>query len=137
MLRQWGPSAFLTAVGIFLAATAGPTGIAVLIALEILAFITTPLAFPRSLGAAEAQSRSAADGHPIIYWRPGCPFCLKLRACLGYAATKAHWVNIWQDPAGAAAVRAVADGNETVPTVFLGGTAFVNPDPAWLKRNLK
>jgi inosine-uridine nucleoside N-ribohydrolase len=36
-------------------------------------------------------------------------------------------VNIWQDPAAAAAVRAVADGNETVPTVEVGGRWLVNP----------
>jgi hypothetical protein len=36
-------------------------------------------------------------------------------------------VNIWEDPAGAAVVRAAAGGNETVPTVVIGGTVLVNP----------
>jgi len=36
-------------------------------------------------------------------------------------------VNIWQDPGAAAFVRSVAGGNETVPTVTVGGTAMVNP----------
>ena len=35
--------------------------------------------------------------------------------------------NIWDDPEHAAFVRAVAGGNETVPTVRVGGTSLVNP----------
>jgi hypothetical protein len=34
-------------------------------------------------------------------------------------------------------VRAVADGNETVPTVILAGAAHVNPDPLWARRALR
>jgi len=36
-------------------------------------------------------------------------------------------VSIWEDPDAAARVRAVAGGNETVPTVFVGEHALVNP----------
>jgi hypothetical protein len=36
-------------------------------------------------------------------------------------------INIWEDPAAAARVRSVARGNETVPTVFVGEHALVNP----------
>jgi mycoredoxin len=36
-------------------------------------------------------------------------------------------VDIWSDPDGAAAVRAAANGNETVPTVRVGDRWFVNP----------
>lgn len=35
--------------------------------------------------------------------------------------------NIWEDPDAAARVRSVADGNEVVPTVFLGDESLVNP----------
>ena len=38
--------------------------------------------------------------------------------------------NIWEDPAAAAFVRSVANGNETVPTVMVGDTSMVNPTPA-------
>jgi mycoredoxin len=31
-------------------------------------------------------------------------------------------INIWEDPQAAARVRSVANGNETVPTVFVGPT---------------
>lgn len=36
-------------------------------------------------------------------------------------------VNIWEDPAAAATVRSIADGNETVPTVVVGPVGLVNP----------
>ena len=72
------------------------------------------------------NSRSSAD--PVdVYWRPGCPFCLALRAQLKLAGIPTRRHNIWEDPADAAKVRAVADGNETVPTVFVDDVALVNP----------
>ncbi len=36
-------------------------------------------------------------------------------------------VNIWEDPDAAATVRTMAGGSETVPTVVVAGTAYVNP----------
>lgn len=62
-----------------------------------------------------------------LYWRPGCPFCMMLRARLGPAGLPLREFNIWEDPRAAARVRAVAGGNETVPTVFVGEHAMVNP----------
>lgn len=92
-----------------------------------------PLAFPRSVGAAEAQRRSAADGRPVVYWRPGCAYCLRLRIRLGRGAHRLHWVDIWRDPAGADAVRAFNGGDETVPTVVVAGRPHVNPDVEWVR----
>lgn len=62
-----------------------------------------------------------------FYWRPGCPFCAILRARLRRTGLPVREVNIWEDPDAAARVRAVAGGNETVPTVFVGEHALVNP----------
>lgn len=62
-----------------------------------------------------------------VYWRPGCPFCLVLRRGLRRAGLATNDIDIWTDPEGAAFVRAHADGNETVPTVDIGGTVLVNP----------
>ncbi|MFI7596677.1 glutaredoxin domain-containing protein [Actinoplanes sp. NPDC049681] len=133
MLRRWLPAGVLLATGIALAFAEGPLP---LVVLAVLAVAVSPLAFPRSIPAAEAQRRSAGDGKPIIYWRPGCPFCLRLRATVGLRARRAHWVDIWRDPEGAAAVRAVAGGNETVPTVILAGEPLVNPDPRRIRAAL-
>ncbi|MCB1004112.1 MAG: NrdH-redoxin [Acidimicrobiales bacterium] len=62
-----------------------------------------------------------------VYWRPGCPFCMALRVGLARAGVDTTRVNIWKDPAAAAVVRGAADGNETVPTVEVGGRYLVNP----------
>ena len=62
-----------------------------------------------------------------FYWRPGCPFCIALRSRLRRSRIPVREVNIWEDPDAAARVRAVAGGNETVPTVFIGEHALVNP----------
>ncbi|MFJ6855168.1 glutaredoxin domain-containing protein [Streptomyces sp. NPDC091271] len=107
-----------------------------LLAFVLLAGVNSPLFFPRSMGALEAQRRSAVDGKPVIYWRAGCKYCMRLRFRLGRRARQLHWVDIWRDPAGAAAVREVNDGNETVPTVFVAGRPHVNPDHAWLREQL-
>ncbi|WP_250291267.1 glutaredoxin domain-containing protein [Streptomyces atroolivaceus] len=111
-------------------------GVAFLLLFVLLAGLNSPLAFPRSTGAAEAQRRSAVDGRPIVYWRAGCTYCLRLRLRLGRSARRMHWVDIWRDPAGAAVVREVNDGNETVPTVVVAGRPYVNPDPRWVRAQL-
>ncbi|MEU7698842.1 glutaredoxin domain-containing protein [Streptomyces sp. NPDC039028] len=110
--------------------------VALLVVFLLLAATNSPVLFPRSLTAPEARRRSAEDGRPIVYWRPGCPFCMRLRMRVGRSARKMHWVNIWRDAAGAAEVRAVDDGNETVPTVVIGGRPYTNPDPAWVRDQL-
>ena len=135
MLRRWGPTVLCLVLGALLWALSRPVLVAV--ALAVLAVLLSPLVFPRSLTAAEAQRRSAADGRAIVYWRPGCPFCMRLRMVLSGMSRRVYWVDIWKDPAGAAAVRAVADGNETVPTVMLAGIPYVNPDPLWLRSRLR
>jgi glutaredoxin len=73
---------------------------------------------------------AAGDGTPkevVVYWRPGCVFCLMLRNKLRRAGVATVERNIWEDPEAAAFVRTHADGNETVPTVDVAGTVLVNP----------
>jgi len=62
-----------------------------------------------------------------VYWRPGCPFCARLRRDLQVLGLPVREVNIWADPGAAARVRSLAGGNETVPTVLVGEHAMVNP----------
>ncbi|WP_330185124.1 NrdH-redoxin [Nocardia sp. NBC_01503] len=72
----------------------------------------------------------------VVYRRPGCPFCARLRRVLNRNGIIYREVDIWDDPEAAAFVRTVADGNETVPTVKLKAGAkeryWVNPRPQWL-----
>ena len=107
------------------------------LAVVLLIVTTTPVAFPRSADDATARRHAAELGVPVIYWRPGCTFCVRLRLALGATGGRAVWVNIRRDPAAAARVRAVNDGNETVPTVFVGDEHRTNPPPAWVRERLR
>ena len=56
--------------------------------------VHSPLLFPRSIGTLEAQRRSAVDGRPVVFWRPGCKYCIRLRIRLVRSARHLHSVNI-------------------------------------------
>lgn len=62
-----------------------------------------------------------------MYWRRGCPYCASLRRQLRRTGLSYEPVDIWKDEAGAAYVRSVNGGNETVPTVAVAGQALTNP----------
>ncbi|MDG6109815.1 hypothetical protein Daura_13890 [Dactylosporangium aurantiacum] len=137
MIRVWRPALVFVLCGAvvgWLRAADGDVSGAVVVAVAFLALavVFSPLIFPRHTPATVAQ----ASGRPVVYWRPGCQYCLRLRLRLLGRARHAAWVNIWRDPEGAAAVRAVAAGNETVPTVFAGGEVRVNPAPQWVRAQL-
>lgn len=65
-----------------------------------------------------------------VLWRPGCPFCSRLRRGLARAGIATVEHDIWVDPEAAARVREVTGGDETVPTVLVGSRALVNPSVA-------
>ena len=62
-----------------------------------------------------------------VMWRPGCPFCTSLRRRLSRAGVATIEHDIWSSPHAAARVRGATGGDETVPTVFVGERALVNP----------
>jgi mycoredoxin len=133
-MRRWGLAGLVALLGVLLAAgqLAGGSRLlagAYLLSFGLFAALVSPRAFPRSVTDAQARTDSARDGRPIVYWRPGCPYCVRLRATLGRDAGRLHWVDIWSDPAAAAAVRGVTGGDETVPTVVAGERSYVNPAP--------
>ncbi|MCX4792387.1 MULTISPECIES: glutaredoxin domain-containing protein [unclassified Streptomyces] len=141
MMRAWILPMLVVVCGSLVATTLVVRGfpgaaVALLLVFVLLAGLNSPLAFPRPIGAVKAQRRSAVDGRPIVYWRAGCKYCLRLRIRMGRSARQLHWVDIWRDPAGAKAVRAANDGDETVPTVVVAGRPHVNPDPEWVRGQL-
>lgn len=141
-MRAWILPMLFVLCGSVVAATAlvlsaGPgSAAALLLVFVLLAGVNSPLIFPRPIGALEAQRRSAVDGRPVVFWRPGCKYCIRLRIRLGRDARRVHWVDIWRDSAGAAAVRAVNGGDETVPTVVVAGRSHVNPGPEWVREQV-
>jgi len=76
----------------------------------------------------ESATLEAVD----VFWRPGCPYCARLRRSLGRRRVPARWHNIWADEAALARVRSVTGGVDTVPTVVFGDVVLVNPPPAVL-----
>jgi mycoredoxin len=72
-----------------------------------------------------------ASTPPIVtlFWRPGCPYCWRLQTTLEQAGVEVVEINIWEDLDGAAFVRGVTGGDETVPTVRIGTRSLVNPSP--------
>lgn len=63
----------------------------------------------------------------IVYYKPGCPFGIRLRTALRLRRVPYAAVRFRDDEAGAAQVRAVNDGNEISPTVRVGDRWLTNP----------
>ncbi|PRW63452.1 glutaredoxin family protein [Actinopolyspora mortivallis] len=78
-----------------------------------------------------SEGSGTADGAGVVvYARPGCPFCTRLRSGLRRYGVEYTEIDIWRDERAAATVRSLADGNETVPTVVVGPWSGVNPSAA-------
>lgn len=69
-----------------------------------------------------------------VFWRPGCPFCIKLRTVLAARRVSATWRNIWQDDQARMLVASHNHGNEVVPTVRVGDQMLTNPSWRQLKK---
>ncbi len=95
----------------------------------LLVWWVSPWRGGKSLTRAEVMALPAAERRVVIYWRPGCQFCARLKSGLGESGKQARWVNIWQDKDAAEFVRSANDGNETVPTVVMDGRTLTNPEP--------
>lgn len=89
--------------------------------------MTTPEPQPET-GVPEPSEPPDTSVRIVVYWRPRCGYCGSLRRQLDHHGVEHDLVNIWEDPDGAAFVRSVARGNETVPTVSVGSEALVNPN---------
>jgi glutaredoxin-like protein len=83
------------------------------------------------------SAAGSAAAPVIVYWRPGCPYCARLRWGLRRMKVATEELNIWTDPAASAFVRSVNGGDETVPTVVVAGEILVNPTPRQVKRELE
>ena len=64
---------------------------------------------------------------PVVYFKPGCPFGIGLRAALTLHRVPHRSVRFRDDEDGAALVREVNDGNEISPTVYVAGRWLTNP----------
>ena len=117
-----------------------PGGWIVTVVFVALAVLASPIGAARAhthTEATELLSRAEQPDQPVVvYHRPGCTFCLRLKLILTGVRSRALWVDIWADPEAAAFVRSVNGGNETVPTVVVDGRPHTNPDPLMVRRAL-
>ncbi|GAA5168740.1 glutaredoxin domain-containing protein [Ornithinimicrobium tianjinense] len=97
---------------------------------------TAPWRGGRTITHQEVLAMPESERPVVVYWRPGCGYCQRLRHVLGEDAGRATWVNIWQDEEAAAFVRSANDGNETVPTVVIDGIPHTNPDAETVRAGL-
>ena len=89
------------------------------------------------LHISHASARAATnDDDVIVYWRPGCVFCDRLKLGLRQMRDDLTWVNIARDPEAAEFVAGHHNGNEVVPTVVTGAGALLDPTPAAIEAQL-
>jgi glutaredoxin len=90
--------------------------------------------------ARDGRRRDPADvaEQLTVFWRPGCPFCMRLRARLAIGRVPYEARNIHEDPAAAAEVRSVNGGDELVPTARIGADRYLsNPSYRELRAALR
>ncbi len=74
----------------------------------------------------------------IVYGHPTCPAIGPVKGLLSQSKVKFEYINIHQDSVAAARVRAINNGNESVPTlVFPDGSTLTEPTVGELKSKLE
>lgn len=65
--------------------------------------------------------RRASRRDVIVYWRPGCSWCLRLwRALEADVRDRVIWVNVMADPEGSRYIRQFHEGDMVTPTAITG-----------------
>ncbi|MGF1597410.1 MAG: glutaredoxin family protein [Acidimicrobiales bacterium] len=83
-----------------------------------------------------AAQAAAGDNDVIVYWRPGCRYCDRLKRGLGSARHDVSWVNISRDPEAAEWVAAHRDGSHSVPTAVTGAGRLIDATPSAIRAQL-
>jgi mycoredoxin len=74
----------------------------------------------------------------IVYGHPACPSLGPVKGLLTQSKVKFEYIDIHQDSVAAARVRAINNGNESVPTlVFPDGSTLTEPTFGELKSKLE
>ncbi len=142
MIGRWWPSAFVALAGVvFLVgqrvASHPLVGVVAGVLLLSCAWALSPTFFPRSADLGVARRRAAQGEAPVIFWKPGCTYCILLRLMVGPAGRRATWVDSSLDEQARAVVRSVNGGDHTTPTVMFGEQTRTNPDAAWVRSLLR
>lgn len=125
-IERWIPAVALLVVGALFAKDAVEdagfrpalvVGLAVLLAGG---WWVSPMRRGRHVRHARARAESG-DEDLIVYWKPGCSYCIRLLATLDRSEKEQiRWVNVWRDADAAQFVADHNDGNVLTPTVMTG-----------------
>ena len=142
MIGRWWPSVFVALAAVVfllseLVASHRLVGVLAAALLLSYAWVLSPTFFPRSADLDVARRRAAQGEAPVIFWKPGCTYCIKLRLLVGSAGRQASWVDSSLDEQARAVVRSVNGGDHTTPTVMFGEQTRTNPDAAWVRSLLR
>lgn len=81
--------------------------------------------------------RQARGRQLIVYWRPGCSWCIKLwRALEPEERDRLLWVNVMADPEAAHWIRQFHDGDLVTPTVVTSQGRQVAATPEQIRARL-
>ncbi len=119
-----------------LVAPGGVVGIVMAVLLIVYAWVASPAFFPRSADLQVALERAAAGQAPLVFWKPGCAFCIRLRVGVGSGGRRLSWVDSSLDEQARAVVRSKNGGDHTTPTVMFGDETRTNPDVDWVRKLL-
>lgn len=137
-LGRWWPSVFLAvaAVVFFVGETVGGdlwVGIVAGVALLVVAWLISPALFPPSADLDTARRRAEEGQAPLVFWKPGCTYCILMRVRVGATGSMVSWVDSSVDAEARAVVRSLNGGNHTTPTVMFLDESRTNPDAAWVR----
>ena len=135
--RWWRPGIMVLASVALLVAPGGVVGIVIAVLLIVYAWIVSPAFFPRSADLQVALERAAAGQAPLVFWKPGCPFCIRLRVGVGSTGRRVSWVDSSLDEQARAVVRSKNGGDHTTPTVMFRDETRTNPDVDWVRKLLR
>lgn len=133
-ISRWWPTGviLLGAVAVWVA-WSGVVGIVSAVLLIGYAWMVSPAFFPRSADLPLALERAAAGEAPLVFWKPGCTFCIRMRLGVGAAGRRVSWVDSSIDSQARAMVRSQNGGDHTTPTVMFGDESRTNPDVGWVR----
>ena len=131
--RWWLPGVVLVAAVFLLTVPRSVVSFVVAVFMVVYAWVLSPAFFPKGADLQVALKRAAAGRAPLVLWKPGCTYCIRLRARLGLAGRRMSWVDSSVDEQARAVVRSANGGDHTTPTVIFRNETRTNPDAVWVR----
>ncbi len=135
--RWWPPVIVALGAVAVLIASNGLVGIVIAVLLGGYALMVSPAIYPKSADLQVALERATAGQAPLVFWKPGCRYCIRLRLAVGRTGRRMSWIDSSVDKQAQAIVRSKNGGDHTTPTVMFNDQTRTNPDVAWVRTLLR